>query len=210
LRSFRHWTARYLWDRASEKMYRARHPGLPWLDPTAIQILDMLLFAEDHGLELGSGRSTLWFSQRTAHLTSIEHNPDWYFKVKKMLDELDRENVDYQLHPKDDNLVGILPGYVQAVQSLQPASLNYVLIDGVYRDQCAQAVLDKLIPGGLLIIDNVHLYFPNDSRAPNSIPSGGKPATSLWAEVYAVICSWRCIWTGNGVSDTAIYFKPGK
>jgi len=208
MRPLRHLKPRYIWDRLVEKRFRANHPGLPWLDPTAISLLETLLRREDCGLEFGSGRSTLWFSARTSTLTSIEHNREWYEQEKTLLAEKHCENVNLLHFPLDAMEEGI-PVYARAAESFPAASLDYVLIDGVHRDFCASLSLDRIAPGGMLIIDNVHLYFPNQSRAPNAVPQDGQPVSKIWLEVFQQISNWRHIWTSNGISDTAIYFKPG-
>ena len=73
-RSFRHWTFRYLIDRTELLLYERRHPDLPWLTREAVDFLASWLQPSDHGLEWGSGRSTVWLAQRVSRLVSIEHN----------------------------------------------------------------------------------------------------------------------------------------
>lgn len=208
MRSFAHWTPRYLFDRLLEKLYRRRHPDLPWLTPSANQILRTCLKETDHGAEFGSGRSTIWFSKQTASLISIEHNPEWYDKVKKELEMLGQSNVTYLFRPQKTGEDPLQSAYVREAQNLADSSLDYALVDGIYRDACVWVLLDKIAPGGLLIIDNINLYLPSSSRCPNSVRLGESPATPLWERAYAVLKQWRCIWTSNGISDTAIFFKP--
>jgi predicted O-methyltransferase YrrM len=208
LRSYRHWTPRYIFNRIREKIYRRTHPREAWLTPAANAILDSCLRKTDHGLEFGSGRSTLWFAQRVAVLDSVEHQPQWHKKVKGMLAEAGLSNVNYHLHLRDSDANPGDSGYVRVADSIPAHSLDFVLVDGIYREFCARAALDKLKPGGMLIIDNVNLYLPCDSVAPNSIRRGEQPVSAVWAEVLEVIQSWRMIWTSNGISDTAIFFKP--
>lgn len=208
MRSLRHWTPRYIYDRSREKFYRASHPDTAWLTPAANEILDSWLGKEDKGLEFGSGRSTLWFARRVRELDSVEHQAGWHARVSEMLKESGLENVRYHLHVRDadDN-----PGdsdYVRVADRMDAHSLDFVLVDGIYREYCVRAVLDKIKPGGWLVIDNVNLYLPCQSRCPNSVPITGLPRTPVWAEVDAVIRPWRTIWTSNGVSDTAIFIKP--
>jgi predicted O-methyltransferase YrrM len=208
LRNIRHWTPRYILDRSREKFYRASHPDTAWLTPAANAFLDSWLRKEDLGLEFGSGRSTLWFARRVGMLDSVEHQAGWHARVSEMLAEAGLENVRYHLHPRDadDNPGG--SDYMRVVEGIAAQSLDFVLVDGIYREYCARAALDKLKPGGILVIDNVNLYLPCQSRCPNSVPKDGQPISPVWAEVYAVIRTWRTVWTSNGVSDTAIFIKP--
>lgn len=208
MRPIRHLTPRYIWNRIIEKLYRRTHPDVAWLTPDANEILDGILCKEDHGVEFGSGRSTVWFAKRIAFLDSVEHQAGWFDKVKELLADASLDNVKYHLHLRDSDHDPSVSGYVHVADDFEKESLDFALVDGIYREYCARAVLEKLKPGGMLIIDNVNLYLPCESVAPNSVPLDGKPVTPVWQEVYDVIHPWRTIWTSNGVSDTAIFFKP--
>jgi predicted O-methyltransferase YrrM len=209
MHSIRHWTLRYLVDRFKDKLYRKRHPGFPWLAPEAIRFLETFLRPTDKGLEFGSGRSTLWFASRVAQLTSVEHNQKWYSIVNENLQNKNIKNVSYHYFPKTENdPSGKDSAYVHVVDSITAASLDFILIDGTYRSQCVLRSIPLLASGGILIIDNVNKYLPSASHAPNSRSIGEGPLDAEWQQVLEIIGSWRGYWTGNGVSDTAIYFKP--
>jgi hypothetical protein len=209
VRTFRHWTPRYIYSRILEKHYRRTHPGLPWLTQEANRILETLLLPQDVGLECGSGRSTLWFAARVSHLTSVEHNPQWHARVAGWLDEKQLANVDYHLCPGSDSAADLynLPAYVRIVDDIPPNSLDFALVDGIFRDACALLALDRLKAGGFLVIDNANLYLPCESHAPNSKREADGPASLLWAQFLQKTAGWRTIWTSNGVSDTAFFFK---
>lgn len=212
MRSFRHWTPLYIKDRLALMVYERSHPQHPWLTRAMIAILDSWLQPGDIGLEFGSGRSTRWFAQRVGHLTSVEHNPAWFRIVADQLGSLCEggDGVDYRLC-EDGNTDSATTAYVQVANSIAPESLDFCLIDGVARDHCALASLDKLKPGGILIIDNVNWYIPRTpkSSAPNSRGQEDGYASDIWSEVGRRLESWRRIWTTNGVTDTALWVKPG-
>lgn len=208
MRSIRHWTPRYIKNRIQEKFYRRTHSEVAWLTPGANEVLDRCLHKQDRGVEFGSGRSTLWFARRVAFLDSVEHQSDWYDNVNRMLAEAGLENVRYHLHLRDSDDDPDRSGYVRVADGFAQESLDFALVDGIYREFCAKAVLDTLKPGGMLIIDNVNLYLPCDSVAPNSVPRDGKPVSPVWQEVHDAVQDWRTIWTTNGISDTAIFIKP--
>lgn len=208
-RSFRHWTLRYALDRLKEMAYHRLHPDHPWLTPKANAVLESCLKPSDIGLELGSGRSTLWFARRVRQLTSFEHDRSWFEKVSDLLKRVD--NVDYRFYPRDrsdDDAYGA--AYVEAVKEIEAQSLDFVLVDGIYRDHCARAALDKIQPGGLLIIDNANWFLPCSSRSPNSRTEALGPKNALWSEVHRALSTWRGIWTSSGVTDTALFFKPAR
>lgn len=209
MRSFRHWTPRYVRDRVSEMFYRAANPEVPWLTPCAVQALDSFLRPADVGLEFGSGRSTTWFAKRVAHLTSVEHDEAWFAKVRQLLDQQRRSNVAYLRRAMDcPEEQADRSGYVGVLNDFAPASIDFVLVDGIYRDFCALGAIRILRPGGVLIVDNVNWFLPNRSHAPNSRTAVQGPRGRTWSMVYERIASWRAIWTTSGVTDTAMFIKP--
>ena len=210
LSRMRHRTPRYVYARTRLLFYEHSHPVAPWLTPEAIRMLDSMLMPSDHDLEFGSGRSTIWFAQRVGHLTSVEHDTDWYAVVTGRLKEQELGNVDYMLVPLDQPAeLGGNSEYAHTALAFAVSSLDFVLIDGAYRDHTARYALTRIRPGGMLIIDNVNRYLPSNSRLPNSrAPTLGTDG-QIRGEVAHDLARWRCIWTSSGVSDTAIYVKPG-
>ena len=201
-RSFRHWTFRYVKNRVIQILHEKTHPNEPWLTRQSVHILADLLQDTDTGLEFGSGRSTIWFAQRTSRVISIEHDFKWYQSVGQKIQDLNLESkIDYRYC---DNIAD----YVGQIDSLEDNSIDYCLIDGKARDECTLKVLPKLKHEGILIIDNINLYLPNASRSPNSIRRFDNTNDSDWASVQVQIDSWEMVWTTNGVSDTALWIKP--
>lgn len=211
MRSFSHWTLRYIVNRLMTIYYEKASPDHPWLTCQANRILDSMLKPSDAGLEFGSGRSTMWFAKRLRCLTSVEHNPEWAAKVRRQLDEKGCINVDYRFIPQDvPDEQGGDSAYVRVIDEFAAESLDFCLVDAAYRDFCALKVIDKLKPGGLLVIDNVNRYLPSDTHSPYSRSLADGPAGVVWKEVGQILADWRSIWTSSGVTDTAIYIKPCK
>ena len=98
--------------------------------------------------------------------------------------------------------------YLQVVKRFSKSSLDFVLVDGMHRSAWANAVLEYIRPGGILIIDDANWFLPSNSVSPHSRTCAQGPASPQWAEFLTAVRHWRCIWTSNGVSDTAIYVKP--
>lgn len=209
MRSFRHWTPRYFKNRLATLYYEKANPNHPWLTRSANEILDSYLIKSDVGLEFGSGRSTAWIARRIGHLTSVEHNYAWAAKVQGILNEATLNNVDYKSIPKDvEEEQGNDSEYVKVVDAFDTNSLDFCLVDGIYRDFCALKVIDKLRPGGLLVIDNANWYLLSRSYSPNSRSFTDGPKGTCWKELAQLISVWRKIWTSSGVTDTAMFFKP--
>lgn len=208
MRSIRHLTPQYVKNRLALMYYERQHPNHPWLTRAMIDILGTWLRPGDVGLEFGSGRSTRWFARHVGHLTSVEHNTEWYRIVSGQLNSL-AGNVDYRLCEVRDTDA---TEYVKVAHEIAPKSLDFCLIDGVARDHCALASLGKIKPGGILIVDNVNWYFPRllKSSAPNSRGPENGYASDVWREVGSRLEAWRCIWTTNGVTDTAFWVHPAE
>jgi predicted O-methyltransferase YrrM len=206
---FSHWTPRYIIDRLRLMWFEKRHPSDPWFTQSAIAVLDCLLKRTDQGLEFGSGRSTIWFARRVSKLTSVETNPVWHEKVSAELRSLKMSHVRCLLIPEDvEEALGRESAYIQVFRQFEKAGLDFVLVDGSYRADCAVTCADYLRPGGFMILDNANWYLPSSSVAPNSRSPEQGPVSERWAEFLELVSDWRYIWTGNGVTDTAIYFKP--
>lgn len=165
----------YLAGRLQNWWYEKRHPDHPWLAPGASRWLEENLRPHMRGFEWGSGRSTLWFARRLAHLTSIESDAAWFHQVSRQLQESGVANVELRHVPLDHREsetyaleYAPLPANPSAILDLPDASLDFVVVDGWYRPVCTRAALPKLKPGGLLLIDNTdwkdppHVHVPQD------------------------------------------------
>jgi hypothetical protein len=199
-RRFGHWTPRYIADRLALMAWQRRHPDAPWLTAVAVGILESWLRDTDVGLEWGSGRSTLWLGPRVKRLVSIEHAEAWHDRVASSIARAGSRNIDHRLHRTERDYVG-------AIECLAPAGLDFVLVDGVFRDRCAVAAVSRLRPGGILVLDNANLYLPCRSRAPGSRAIEQGPASAGWGLFQRQVQSWRRIWTTNGIWDTALFVK---
>jgi SAM-dependent methyltransferase len=202
-RSFGHWSPDYLWSRLQDKVHQMLHPDEPWLTPVAVEILDEYLKTEMLGLEFGSGRSTKWFSQRLGKLTSVEHSAEWFDIVTDKLRIGGNINVAYLLRNGSPDTA-----YVDVIDSMHDNALDFVLVDGIDRAACAVRSLDKLKPGGVLVVDDVHRYLPSRSRAPLARKPEDGPIDDVWQDFMARTMDWEYIWTSNGVKDTVLYYKP--
>ena len=200
-----YWSARYLKDRARLCLHQLTHRCEPWLTQEATRLLGGWLEPDWVGLEWGAGRSTLWFAARTAHITSVEHDARWVGRVEGRAKARGLGNVTI-LHRAGDDY-----GYTGEVDRFEDGSLDFVLVDGLsdMRDRCALGAVPKIRPGGLLIVDDVHRYLPSDSRSPLALGPGQAPLTADWQRFAEQTRDWPVRWTSSGVTDTAIWRKPG-
>lgn len=199
-----HWSARYAIDRLRLSLFEWRHPGAPWLTPDAIAAIESWLKPHHAAIEYGSGRSTRWIAQRAATLTSVEHNPDWHTKIAGQLKQEAISNVTLLLRdPRSD-------AYLDPIFQLTGSSIDFALIDGLSarRDACALAVLDKLRPGGMLVVDDCHRYFSYATRSPLALGPGRPPLTETWRQFEIATREWTRLLTTSGVTDTLILHRP--
>ena len=199
---------RYAFDRVSLRARNLRLGRQPWITARSLELLDQMLLPGDEGLEWGAGGTTPWFAARVASVISVEGFSQYYGPLRSQLDELGIDNVDLHLVSADDfgyESAAHREAYVQVRPDLQRESLDFVFVDGEYRDDCAARGLTLLRPGGMFILDNATGYLPADTRSPWKV---ARPATETWQRVADELQGWRRLWTTNGVWDTAIWFKP--
>lgn len=167
------WVAR----RLAYKLYEHRHPEEPWLAQGTIAWLDEHLPREGVGIEWGSGRSTQWFARRLRHLTSVESDSRWHTIVSEQIAEL--PNVDYLLRSDEAGYVGVVDGF-------DDESVDFVLVDGDFREACIRTAIPKLKPGGLLAVDNTD-----------------------WLRAWPVPPGWAVlVRTKNVMTETTVWQKP--
>jgi predicted O-methyltransferase YrrM len=177
-------------------VWERRNPDKPWLTPGAVAFLEAHLTPGMTGLEFGSGRSTRWYARKLRHLTSVEHHAGWAEIVKGQLAAVGIANVDYRVvpldHPESEGERPVYdppPRYVAVASEFADGALDFVVVDGHYRSHCIRAVLGKLRPGGLLLVDDANLW-----------PGNAPPVPGDWPEVSR---------TTNGLKFTVVWRKPG-
>jgi hypothetical protein len=201
----RHWTPRYVIQRCVNIATNVAHPDWPWLTPQAVGWLERWLAPMHCAFEWGAGRSTLWIARRLRSIISVEHDPAWYARVESLARCQRLDNVHLKFRPH----VQAPPDGITYSKAILEADQEFdlVLVDGLYRDQCALAALQRLKPQGVLVLDNANWYLPSTSRAPNSRSLADGPASRHWARFEHEVSGWERIWTSNGVTDTAIWVK---
>lgn len=196
-RTFKHWSPRYIKNRIGLFIWEKSHPRLPWLTRDSIRIIESLILKTDNMIEFGSGRSTLWFSKRVNKLTSIETDKNWYAKVSNQI----IFSSQFEL-----NLLESQDEFLNKINSFTDHTVDIVLIDGAYRDLCANAILNKIKDGGIIIIDNANWFLFNpQTYSPNSLKNHDEMITE-WKKFYEKTKSNRRIWTSSGITDTLLIF----
>ena len=180
----------------------------PWLNHGAVKWLRSNLTPDMIGYEWGSGRSTVFFARFIKRLVSLEHTKKWFRKVQGLMAECGVNNVDYYLIPpggEPSSASAVRPhiwddlqytprkpeftAYFDHILRYPDEFFDVVLVDGRARVECALNALDKIKPGGFLILDN-----------------------SEWEKyrpIFGAVIGWKRLAFENGVWQTAIFQKPG-
>lgn len=144
--------------RRRQSRFEQENPGLPWFVPAAIPYIEGELRPDYEGFEWGCGRSTLWFADRVAHITSVEGRRTWFEHVSRQLAE-DKlgERVTLRLAEvttEHDFIRSEIERYAGVIDECADGSLDFIVVDGHFREACIRRIGNKLRAGGLLIIDN--------------------------------------------------------
>jgi predicted O-methyltransferase YrrM len=195
------------WAQLRAEHYQRRNPDVPWMPQSAVEILDDMLKPTDRCIEWGSGRSTPWLCHRTQSVLSLEHDTDWYQRVRNRLaaQGCDVESVRLlSLQPQDRPYES---PYVRAIDEFGDGELDVSFIDGEHRATCVLESIPKLSSGGLLIVDDSQGFLDHRSSCRESRHGLG-PRDTKWSQVADAVKDWRLVWTGDGYSDAAIWVKP--
>jgi hypothetical protein len=203
----------FLWRHFVQRAFHRAHPGTPLIVANAVILLDNWIKPSDCGLEWGSGRSTGWLAARLDRLITVEHDQRWYARVSAQLRRGDlAAKVDYRLVPAPAAQMAepVDHPYAGVADELSDRSLDFVLVDGQMRLRCMQKALDKLRPGGLLVLDGANRYVPNrfDGGFTTVQVRQSEPLSSEWQELLDRLRDWRWINTSDGLWDTRMWVKP--
>jgi hypothetical protein len=132
-------------SRRDKRPVDGRGRPVPWYTYPAISFLEERVAPEMRVLEFGSGLSTLWWARRVAHVTSIEHDPEWVAELESQLPA----NAELLVRPDD-----VDGKYARAGEAGSHAPYDIIVIDGRDRMNCAILSLDLLAPEGVILWDN--------------------------------------------------------
>lgn len=128
----------------TQKPVDAQGNPLPWYTYASIAFLQERTNPSMAVFEYGSGNSTLWWSQRVAHVTSCEHDLSWSTHLGPLLPN----NVVYQHIPLKRG-----GDYCQFIQNFSN-TFDCIVIDGRDRVNCSYNCLKALKADGVIIWDN--------------------------------------------------------
>lgn len=134
----------YVESVANRRPMRVDGSPIPWMNYHIIQFLEDRLSKDLIVFEYGSGNSTLFFAPRVAHITAVEHDPDWYAEVSTGL-------------PSNANLTLCDPydvdRYVNTI-GLGQTKYDIVIVDAQDRVACLKAAPPHLSSRGVILLDD--------------------------------------------------------
>lgn len=116
----------------------------PWITYSAIEFLREKLSIEMDIFEYGSGNSTIYYSKRVNSVTAIEHDKDWYKKIKVNL----QSNVNLVYKRLEYN-----GEYCRAIEEFDK-KFDIVIVDGRDRVNCVKNSVARIKENGVIILDD--------------------------------------------------------
>lgn len=202
----------FLWRWLVQQQFQKRHSDAPVMVANAVFTLNAWLRPTDRGLEWGSGRSTAWLAARCGHLVTVEHDPDWHARTCGELEAAGvADKVDYRLVPAEGGQMDEPRDhpYAAVADGFEDGSLDFAIVDGQMRLRCAEKAIDKVKPGGLLVLDGANRYLPNRVGLAHTTIKIFRdvPLNDEWQRVLDRLSSWRAIHTSDGLWDTRFWVR---
>jgi len=140
----------YLMDVGWFSAFKAGEPvdknfePLPWLTYSFIDFITERLNKEFNVFEFGSGNSTLFFSERVKKVSSVEHNSEWYNKLKSKMPA--NSNLILSKSDSSDDYVAVLKH--------SNNKFDLIIVDGIHRNECCYEAANRLTEKGVIILDD--------------------------------------------------------
>ncbi len=117
---------------------------LPWVTYSFIDFIKDRLDSSMNIFEYGSGNSTLWYSKNVASVTSVEHDIQWFNKIKKIMPK----NV--RLYHQALEYGGDYSQFINQIDK----NFDIVIVDGRDRVNCLMYAIKSLKKSGVVVLDD--------------------------------------------------------
>ncbi|AIM39210.1 class I SAM-dependent methyltransferase [Sphingobacterium sp. SG20118] len=116
---------------------------IPWLTYSFLDFLDGRLNKNLMLFEYGAGNSTLFYAQHVKQVIAVEHDTNWFERIKNQMPEnVEMRNISLE---HDD--------YVNAILQ-EDQRYDMVIVDGRKRVACCKNAIERLNEGGVLVLDD--------------------------------------------------------
>lgn len=119
---------------------------LPWLPFSLLDDLERHFIVAPRVFEYGGGGSTLWFAERAATVTTVEHDPEWGRVLKSATNDVPNVRVLQAEDPTSSD-------YFDAIRATDDV-YDVVVVDGRERLKCFRAAVDRVVAGGWIVLDD--------------------------------------------------------
>lgn len=147
----------------------------PWITFPVISMLKGVVDSKSKVFEYGGGGSTLFFVNRAAETVTVEHDEEWFHRLKAIIEARQSGKwIGNLVLPEAKTAEELLdpskPGhyfsadaafakhtfrnYAASIDTYPDEYFDIVLVDGRVRPSCTIHGIPKLKKGGLLVIDN--------------------------------------------------------
>lgn len=139
------WAKEYALEKSIDEKICADKDGnpLPWYTYPAIEYLVQFDYHDKKIFEYGCGYSSAFWAERALTVTSIEDNQSYFERWKN---EFETQNLDIRW--RDEGEI-----YEQAIFE-DDIKYDVIVVDGKRREKCAEAAVQKLADGGMIILDD--------------------------------------------------------
>jgi hypothetical protein len=149
--------------------------AIPWITFSSMNYLKGFLKKDMKVFEYGGGGSTLFFAKYVGELVTVEHDKEWFNRIKEEMSgnhsinwrpnlifaervestmQLKKERPGDYFSANEDFSQFIFRLYAAAIDQYPEQYFDVVLVDGRARPSCMFHSLMKVKVGGLLILDN--------------------------------------------------------
>lgn len=118
--------------------------ALPWVTYSFIDFIKGRIDNSHHVFEYGSGNSTIFYAEKAASVTSVEHDKSWYDRVKNT-SPANAEMIFCDLQTD---------GEYAKKASLLNKKFDIIIVDGRDRVNCCKYSIDALSSNGVLVLDD--------------------------------------------------------
>ncbi len=127
---------------------------IPWITYSAIEFLKDRLNSTMEIFEYGSGNSTIYYSTKVKSVIAIEHDREWYEKIK--LNLLENAKIFYKNLEYNGE-------YCRMINEFEN-KFDIIIVDGRDRVNCVKNSIDKLKENGIIILDDSERKEYNEAK----------------------------------------------
>jgi len=115
---------------------------LAWLTYAFLYFIEPRLNKSLTVFEYGCGNSTFWYAARVKQVFSVEHHPEWYNYILK------KKPANSEIALAEEK-----QAYLNSISFFEQ-KYDFIVVDGIHRNECMDLVPDFLTPHGVVILDN--------------------------------------------------------